>query len=941
MGYSLSDPPPTPLTMPGVRAGGVFDPLATQSTRVEAVADVPEPEPTKDYDRFEIVRLYAQGGQGHVFVARDSQLRREVALKELQPRFADRSLSRARFVREAEITGSLEHPGVVPVYALGHHEGGRPYYAMRLIQGRNLQEVINEFHDPKSTMSPAERNLKFRQLLQRFVSVCQTIAYAHSRGIVHRDIKPSNVLIGSYGEAVVVDWGLARPFHPTAGCAQDPEANAPAGSGPQFTSALNTDSTLMGTALGTPAFMSPEQADGRWDLVGPASDIYALGTTLYVLITGKMPIDFSDWPTMAQKIRTGNIPPARAANPIAPRALEAICQKAMSLAAGDRYTTALGLAGDVEHWLADEPVTAWREPWHLRAARWCRRHRTLVTSTAALTMTAMLGFAIGFVVVEQERVAREAARKTAREALDQNFSQVVERMLQQQRTPLTQDQLDYVTGMLHEYERFAADMPKDAEGQLGVVAAYVRAGEIRKVLGKYPDALDAFTKALRQYDTIPTDRANESQFQRELARAHSGLGMVHRKQGQTEEAGKEFAAAVKLSEQIAYADPGNTGLRRGVATGYTNYATFLADQNKQHEAVEAFRNALTIREEIAQASGRRDDQCEVAIVLNNLGRAIFGCERLEKDVILRRLLHQDAESQLSRARMIAESLVEQRREDSDPRYRDALATALRSLGDLSRCRPATEELMEPKDRQALVAFVDANLSEARKLHEASAAEYETLSRLNPNNPDYGTEADGIRVEMGKSLMRKSPQEALTQFDRVIARISENRTGDKRQIDILYAAYAHRHQALVRLEKFSEAAEACSKPIALKPETAGIWRSNRAVDNVRADKLDQALAEVAELVADNKSDGETIYNCACACAQAAKQNRNRAAEFSRQAVNLLKLAASKGFFQDKKNPSAVDREAVKNMHRDEDLTPLHGFDDYEKFRASLDESKPKP
>src|SRR4051812_31559882 len=246
------------------------------------------------------MRMYAQGGQGHVFVARDTQLRREVALKELQPRYADRPLSRARFVREAEITGGLEHPGVVPVYALGHHEGGRPYYAMRLIQGRNMQEVIQEYHDPKSKLSPVEKNLRFRQLLQRFVSVCQTIAYAHSRCIVHRDIKPSNVLIGSYGEAVVVDWGLARPYHVTAGCAFEPDVLPSLDAPPaQTTDVASIDSTMMGAALGTPSFMSPEQADGKWDIVGPATDIYSLGATLFVLLTGRVPLEQIAWPDMA------------------------------------------------------------------------------------------------------------------------------------------------------------------------------------------------------------------------------------------------------------------------------------------------------------------------------------------------------------------------------------------------------------------------------------------------------------------------------------------------------------------------------------------------------------------------------------------------------------------------------------------------------------------
>jgi serine/threonine protein kinase len=146
-----------------------------------------------------------------VFVALDQELNREVALKEMQERHADHAERRARFLLEAEITGGLEHPGIVPVYGLGQYPDGRPFYAMRFIKGDSLQDAIDAFHHAEGPQRDAgERAVAFRELLSRFVAVCNAISYAHSRGVLHRDIKPSNVMLGKYGETLVVDWGLAK-----------------------------------------------------------------------------------------------------------------------------------------------------------------------------------------------------------------------------------------------------------------------------------------------------------------------------------------------------------------------------------------------------------------------------------------------------------------------------------------------------------------------------------------------------------------------------------------------------------------------------------------------------------------------------------------------------------------------------------------------------------
>jgi serine/threonine protein kinase len=224
--------------------------------------------------RFRILRPHAEGGLGRVYLARDEELRREVALKQIQDRHAHDPTSRARFLMEAELTGKLEHPGVVPVYGLGCDADGRPYYAMRFIRGDSFKQAIARFHamdDPKR--DPGERALALRLLLGQLVNVCNTVAYAHSRGVIHRDLKPDNILLGPYGETWVVDWGLAK-------LAGQPEGVGRAEGTLQLESASASDATFPGAPLGTPQYMSPEQALGRPDLLSTACDIYGLGATL-------------------------------------------------------------------------------------------------------------------------------------------------------------------------------------------------------------------------------------------------------------------------------------------------------------------------------------------------------------------------------------------------------------------------------------------------------------------------------------------------------------------------------------------------------------------------------------------------------------------------------------------------------------------------------------
>ncbi|HYO25410.1 MAG TPA: serine/threonine-protein kinase, partial [Lacipirellulaceae bacterium] len=311
------------------------------------------------------------------FYARDREIDRTVALKQIKSQWADDEDSRARFLLEARVTGRLEHPGIAPVYALGADETGRPYYAMRLIRGDSLLEVLERFHRTRADGEATRRMSELRKLLQRFLDVCNAVDYAHSKGVLHRDLKPSNIMLGKYGETLVVDWGLAKVI------GSDEDVALTTRMAKDVAGQAGANGTRIGAAIGTPAYMSPEQAAGRNDELGPATDVYSLGATLYHLLTGALPHAVEeDVAVMIAAAENAPITPPRRLVRWLPRPLDSICMKALAPEPTGRYISARALAEDIQRWLADEPVAAHREGLLERTFRWLRTHRTLATALA-------------------------------------------------------------------------------------------------------------------------------------------------------------------------------------------------------------------------------------------------------------------------------------------------------------------------------------------------------------------------------------------------------------------------------------------------------------------------------------------------------------------------------------------------------------------------------
>ncbi len=363
--------------------------------------------------RFVNLHFFKAGGLGELYRAQDQTLARDVALKFIRPTLSNNLDYLERFQIEAKVTGRLDHPGVVPVYGLGETCDGRRFYAMRFVDGCELQDEIELYHRTGC------RRIDLYRLVGHLIAVCQTVAYAHSRGVIHRDIKPANIKIGKFGETILLDWGLAQSIE------RDDAARArgwPSLVQEELKAKANSDG-----GAGTIGFMSPEQTGDPPAEPAAATDIYSLGATLYYLLTNSPAIYGPNNSATRERIRRGDFPPPSAQEPNVPRALEAICLKAMATAAKDRYPRALDLADDLRAWLADESVSVYREPLSERAVRWVRRHRAGAVSLAAVAATLLIG-SLWLASYSNERATVEQKARLRAEAAELDGMRVAARL---------------------------------------------------------------------------------------------------------------------------------------------------------------------------------------------------------------------------------------------------------------------------------------------------------------------------------------------------------------------------------------------------------------------------------------------------------------------------------------------------------------------------------
>jgi WD40 repeat protein/serine/threonine protein kinase len=370
----------------------------------EAVSDLLTPEAV---GRYTFVRVHASGGQARILLCRDEHVGRDVAIKEIHrdDEVADASnrstsVEAQRLLREARVTGQLEHPNIVPVYDLGQRKDGALYYSMRFVRGVTLSERLK-----------ACKTLQDRlRMLRPFMDICSAVAYAHSRGVIHRDLKPSNAMVGEFGETVLLDWGIAKVRGKRDIRAVD-IANER-----KLMREYQVAETVDGAAIGTPAYMSPEQAAGRVDEIDERSDVWGLGAILYQILTGKPPNAGKTQAELITSVLAGKIKPVTEANPEAPPELAAICEKALRLEKNRRYRTAKDIADEIETWLTGGRVAAYRySSWEL-LRRFAEQNKKTMAALAAILLIIVGSLVAVSIAWSRARSAQAKAEREKREA---------------------------------------------------------------------------------------------------------------------------------------------------------------------------------------------------------------------------------------------------------------------------------------------------------------------------------------------------------------------------------------------------------------------------------------------------------------------------------------------------------------------------------------------
>ncbi len=549
-----------------------------------------QPATCESGHRFRVLAPHAKGGAGEVSVAKDCELNRVVALKHIHARYADDDFARQRFLMEAEITGRLEHPGVVPVYSLGQYKDGRPYYAMRLIKGESLQVAVEHLHN--TALGKDEKKLLLRKLLGRFVDVCNTIQYAHSRGVLHRDLKPSNIMLGDYGETLVVDWGLAKLLGTES-------PNVEASGGEQV--AIGSDGqspTLMGTVIGTPAYMPPEQAAGRMDELAKTSDVFSLGATLYHILTGQPPHSDRQSSRVLQRVISGDFKRPHEVAVDLPAPLEAICMKAMSSKQLDRYATPQHMGEDIEAFLAGDRVSAYSESPTLRFQRWVRLHPRTVTGLAATLLMGLIGTAVLAAVMSRNNydlfVTNQKALLEAKEAgMIRDFF-----LYHLRESQLAEVNVDYGDPGADVIELNLRSQSRRAEIMTELGDVFGKMGDLRL-------ATKHLMKAAAIRESLP--EASDSERQRKslaIADSNFHLGVIQGTQGRADEGLQRLESTVDSFQKVGI-DPSD---RRMVAAKFfltTLLTSSLSMQDAKRRA-ETYRTAANNFKEL-EALPNTDD----------------------------------------------------------------------------------------------------------------------------------------------------------------------------------------------------------------------------------------------------------------------------------------------------------------------------------------------
>ncbi len=648
-------------------------------------------------EQFELLEEVGQGGVGVVYLARDTQLARTVAIKFLRPEFRKHPSAITRFVTEAQITGQLQHPGIPPVHSLGRLPDGSPYLVMKLIKGQTLRHLLQQRHSPDERLD---------YFIGIFEQVCHAVGYAHAHRVIHRDLKPANIMVGAHGEVQVMDWGLAKVLQESPPGKAPPRSSSPP-SVPMTaieTPLRHGSVTMTGQALGTPAYMAPEQAGGELDRLDARCDVFGLGAVLCEILTGHPPYLGRDGHEVLLKAVRGDLEEAyqRLQRCSAPEELVQLCRQALAFDPDCRPASATELAQAIAQIRQQAQQRARQAELQkaealARAAEAHRRRRVVLWASVSIIGLLLIGLgAISYALVQvrhQKQLAeqqRQLAQQHYREALAQRDArtQALQAAVNALQTAtdraiqhwLAQPGLDqthrrqFLRQLLGRYEKLASLAGSDVQGMRIRADGLARIGSIRRLLGEHRQAEESFRQSVALYRQLLQRDPESESIQGALAAVLNNLGVLLMDQGRHEEAASALREAIELAQAaLGKAAPEDKPrFARTLAATWNSLGSIYASAQQFEKALPAYQNAIRLAQQhVHAAPDPLAAQNELARYYLNYGNMLFHQKR-----------YSEALEPIRQARQIRQQLVE--RFGPVPRLIQGLALATDRLGALYR-----------------------------------------------------------------------------------------------------------------------------------------------------------------------------------------------------------------------------------------------------------------
>jgi serine/threonine-protein kinase len=773
--------------------------------------------------------------------------------------------------------------------------------------------------------------------------------------VLHRDLKPQNVVLGDYGEVIVLDWGLAR----VTGQSDGENDSAPSG----VVAEAPANATVQGQVLGTPAYMAPEQAEGRLDQLGPATDVYGLGAILYEILTGRPPIIPGEMASVLQGIIHGELPRPRSVAATVPPALEAICLKALAKKPRERYESAAVLARDLERFLADEPVAVYREPLLARAARWTRRHRTSVTASVAAVVVAAvcLATASAFLLAayrdaDRQRDAARTQRDVAgreRDKARENFrlarSAVDDFDTHVSESPeLKAHGLELLRGRLlvsavEFYQKFVQEEASDPALLAEQGRAHKRLAGLARTLDRNDQARAAYERALAIFQQLADAMPQELLYLRELADCHLRLGLFQHDIGHLALAEAPYQQALAIDRRLVDAKPEVVEYQRDLGEAQHSLARLYRDSGRASLAEPLYDAALTLRRRLALSHpGESAFQDDLGWTLFNLGN-LYG--RTSRPDLSEKMY---AET-LTVWRPLADSHPEV------PGYANSVAMTLNNLGNLyadtdrpaqaevthqqalavrqrlSDTHPAVseyrEDLAKSHTNLGTVYLTTGRLDQAERAYRQALAIRQRLVDDHPEVLDYAANHADTESLLGQLMLdRGQLSEALEWYGRALGRLGtvlKKEPDHADAIEYRHETEARRAVALSRSGRHAEAQQALEQ--AANPQTQSLeTRLCRILVRAYGGESGGALADADAVARGPGLSGRDLYDLACVYALANDGPR---------AIELLQKSRNTGYFQ-----SAT---SVSRLRTEQALSVLRSRGDYQKLLAELEQQAKRP